>query len=820
MAYDLKALSCEYCGGNLVQLADNTLKCECCESIFIKEAAIPEELILQLNRANSSRRLARFDQSLDEYKLVLQDYPDNYEANWGAFLCEYGIEYVMDKDGSYKPTCNRAQYRPVTENKYFKKCFENCSENERVLLIKRGNEIETIRKQIIAIADKQQPYDIFICYKQTTMDGKNRAPEADWGKDLYYRLNGIGFKVFFAEITLPSKSGAYEANIFSALNSCQLMLILSSSPDHLESEWVRNEWSRFLRIKQDKPDRKFKVVIDGFDAYELPIELQKEQAIDRKELGWFDDLRKYISTVFRTNNMLDAEQEEKQKQYSATLEEQLMSLASLSNIKKLGNNDTVEELINSTLIQDALKEYEDGASYKQLLKSLEEVSNTSDAQRLLFLASCQEKYSIPVKSEEDLLGIADDISNNPHFTELLRLCDDKTKEIYTRIARICEHNVAIESNLNKSIKLLDKGYYEQTSKICEKMLEINPNYAKSWEVLLHANTFSKYGELYRVEDFDKRDEYQNMLRCLGSRPNPLLPEILLRDKSLDERHNQEYELSIQELNKYCIEKIDQAATLASHYKEKLRTNYIEYINTFAEIKTMIKNLFSSIKDYDYFYKKYKKHSKYVQYDIDAYIACLEQENKVRAMYWLKQAVCVPFYFAYGIGLIPAVILYTNKRKGKYYKHSSDIIKVYKKQAIAVKNKMFNIAKYYEASVAQIDNKLNVIMQEYKESMRRSEEMAKRDLTYYYQAQKCLPERFEEDARCKILIDTFKEKYPKAEPIYPSFSKIFDAKRIMDESMESKEHASVFGRITMKDELAALPQNNDWKNLFKDKSYKL
>jgi tetratricopeptide (TPR) repeat protein len=104
--------------------------------------------------------------------------------------------------------------------------------------------------------------------------------------------------VFFSRITLVDKLGtAYEPYIFSALNSAKVMLVVGTKPEHLNSVWVKNEWSRFLALmKKDKS----KVLIPCYqdmDAYDLPEQLSYLQSQDMSKIGFLQDLIRGVQKV-------------------------------------------------------------------------------------------------------------------------------------------------------------------------------------------------------------------------------------------------------------------------------------------------------------------------------------------------------------------------------------------------------------------------------------------------------------------------------------------------------------------------------------------
>ena len=69
------------------------------------------------------------------------------------------------------------------------------------------------------------------------------------GHTMIYGGGAEGFKVFYAAISLEDKLGsAYEPCIFAALNSAKVMLAIGTKPEYFNAVWVKNEWSRFLKL--------------------------------------------------------------------------------------------------------------------------------------------------------------------------------------------------------------------------------------------------------------------------------------------------------------------------------------------------------------------------------------------------------------------------------------------------------------------------------------------------------------------------------------------------------------------------------------------
>jgi hypothetical protein len=153
--------------------------------------------------------------------------------------------------------------------------------------------ISEIQKGILAISNNEEPYDVFICYKESS-DGGSRTIDSTLAQDIYHQLNNIGCKVFFARLSLEGKLGQqYEPYIFSALNTAKVMLVVGTKPEFFNAVWVKNEWSRYLALVK-KDSRRFIIpCYRDMDAYDIPDELSMYQSQDMSKIGFRQGLCGY-----------------------------------------------------------------------------------------------------------------------------------------------------------------------------------------------------------------------------------------------------------------------------------------------------------------------------------------------------------------------------------------------------------------------------------------------------------------------------------------------------------------------------------------------
>ena len=357
MKETLKNYVCEICGGDLREIAEGHYVCPYCRTEFYKETTLPDELVLDLHSANRARSLQRFEDALNEYDRIISAYPDCFDAYWGATLSDYGIQYEKDYDGRMIPTVHRFSEMAVTENPYFVNAVSFCKNEKELSRIKNSAaEIERIRCEIKKTVGTQEPYDIFLCYKETPIGGVGGfTSEFYWASELYIKLRSEGYKVFFAKESLPAAKGDYEAHIFPALKSAKLMLILTTSIDNVESVWVKNEWSRFIRFARENPSegKRFKVIQSGFKPELLPRELRKEQVLSHDSMGWVNQLYDVISDTFRDK---EKEEAERKKREAEELEARI-ARSSEERIKELERR--LEEERKNRLAEEQKRQEED-----------------------------------------------------------------------------------------------------------------------------------------------------------------------------------------------------------------------------------------------------------------------------------------------------------------------------------------------------------------------------------------------------------------------------------------------------------------------------
>ena len=298
-------LKCKMCGGTMeIDAKQSVAVCQYCGTRQTLPRLDSARIAGLYERAELLRRGNDFDKAAAVYEQIVSLAPNDAEAYWSLVLCRYGIEYVEDP-ASHKrvPTINRVQFGSILEDTDYLSALQNADDEQKSVYIAEAKAIEAIQKGYLAISEREKPFDVFICYKETDDNGR-RTMDSVLANDLYHQLTQEGFKVFFSCITLEDKLGTeYEPYIFAALNSAKVMVVLGTRPEYFSAVWVRNEWSRFLALIKNGEQKVLIPAYRDMSPYDLPEEFSHLQALDMSRLGFMQDLIRGIKKILGTESV-------------------------------------------------------------------------------------------------------------------------------------------------------------------------------------------------------------------------------------------------------------------------------------------------------------------------------------------------------------------------------------------------------------------------------------------------------------------------------------------------------------------------------------
>ncbi|MCI6508777.1 MAG: toll/interleukin-1 receptor domain-containing protein [Bacilli bacterium] len=503
---------CKMCGGNLnVEEGQQTVECEYCGSLQTVPAQIDNEKILNLhNRANALRLKQDFEKAMLTYESIIAENPKDAEAHFGMLLCKYGVTYVDDYNGTKKPTINRMQLQSIFDDIDYKEAIEHSDVVTRRVYEEEANKIANIQKKALAISQKEEPYDIFICYKETDASSK-RTIDSVIAQQIYDELTKKGYRVFFSRITLESKLGVeYEPYIFAALNSSKVMLVIGTKQEYFNAVWVKNEWSRFLYLMNQKPGTKYLFpCYRDMEVYDLPEEMLGLQAQDLNKIGFIQDLIRGIDKVFNKN--------EKENQKSAVKETKPTE----------NTTQSYDGLLKRAKILIADSDFQKADSL------LEEVLNQNPEEGTAYLYKLL--ITEHLNSTDDLLKLTKSIANNINYNKVLTYGDDSEKELVTISVQNVQNNI-MEENYQKAMPLIESGAYEEAINILNRY----PTYKDTKQQITYCTNAINEGYYQAALEFASNKRYEEAIKKLNLCINYKDSSQLLKDYkvAIDERNYQ------------------------------------------------------------------------------------------------------------------------------------------------------------------------------------------------------------------------------------------------------------------------------------------
>lgn len=290
-------LKCRYCGGNIADLGDGTGKCESCGSLLVLPKSNEKVNNDLYNRADHLRKIHDYDGAISAYEHLAAENPTDPEARWSLVLCRYGVEYTYDRrTESYLPTINRMSLDSILEDRDYIKALEYADEAAKAEYRSQALKLAAIQDELEKIVRENEHYDVFISFKATD-DNRKRTRDYTLAQEIYDALSANGLRVFFSPVSLRNHVGeVYEPYIFAALYSAKVMVLVGTKREYLDSEWVRNEWSRYLFMTRENPKKHILPVCEGMKPEEFPAGIGKMQAISMNVVGALEMIRERVTS--------------------------------------------------------------------------------------------------------------------------------------------------------------------------------------------------------------------------------------------------------------------------------------------------------------------------------------------------------------------------------------------------------------------------------------------------------------------------------------------------------------------------------------------
>ena len=536
-------IKCKMCGGDLNLVEDSTVcECEYCGTKQTVPKVDDEKKLKLFERANRLRSACEFDKAAGVYETIIADFDQEAEAYWGLILCKFGIEYVDDPTTGKKiPTCHRSSFDSLMDDPNFDMVMECADPIARRVYRDEAKAIEELRKRIIEVSSKEEPYDVFISYKELDDNGE-RTLDSVIAQDVYTELTDKGYRAFFSRISLEDKLGVeYEPYIFAALNSAKVMLVVGTDYDYFNAVWVKNEWSRFLALIASGQKKTLIPVFKGIDAYDMPKEFAKLAAQDMGKVGAMQDLVRGVEKIIgkkqtettpapqpvqqvvqqvvqgggpnvqalldRGNMALEDEDWEK----ASSLFDQVLNMDVRNAEAYLGLALSGEKCSDPEQLIDILCDYETKAKTIIIERSKEQKEEIKrqfclpfylERDKLSEMLDQHEEYSIIAEHERESAAKARErFSKNRDLTRAFRFAEGDSK------AKLDRLSMAFEARLNARIEAAEKADKKAEQEAHERLAS----------VIEEAN--QAVAEAYQLASKRIEDAYQNACRILNKESN-------------------------------------------------------------------------------------------------------------------------------------------------------------------------------------------------------------------------------------------------------------------------------------------------------------
>ena len=438
---------CKMCDASLnITEGDKITTCEYCGTTQTVPQINSERVANLYNRADHYRKNNEFDKALALYEEILNECPTDAEAYWSVILCQYGIEYV-EEGGKHIPTVNRMQLTSIFDDQNYKAALKYAQPEQSSVYQAEATAINEIQKGILAISNTEEPYDIFICYKETDERGR-RTMDSVLATDIYDKLTDAGYKVFFARVTLDDKFGvAYEPYIFAALQSSKIMIAIGTKPEYFNAVWVRNEWSRYLGMIKKGAKKTLIPAYKDMDPYAMPEEFAHLQAINMGELGFHQDLLHGIRKILGSS--------------TASAKEKLS-----------GNNVSVAGLVDRAYI------YLESEDWDFADDCLEMVLNNDPRNAEAYLGKLL--ISLKISRKESLGTAAVNFENDANYLRILRFGSDELKEFVQDALELVKEKQH-EEKYKETCKIARNTIYPAILLDCARVFDEMSDYKDSRE---------------------------------------------------------------------------------------------------------------------------------------------------------------------------------------------------------------------------------------------------------------------------------------------------------------------------------------------------
>ena len=625
----IENMKCRNCGGELDygKAVNGVLTCGFCGSKFtVPKSGANEEVRHFLLTGEHELDLGHFDEAATAYARAVELDSKEPEAFFGLALANAQVRYLKDEvNNRLQPICYSASDKSIVQDTNFKRAIALATPDQKKEYEVKGREIDAIREEFNEFRKQGLNYDTFICVK-VTEEGGRHTEDSHTAALLYKELKNAGYSPFYSEEEIHGRTGVmYEAMILYALYTSQSMLLVCSDESYLQTKWVKNEYSRFLKMQRDEEKARgsLTVVFKGTAVDRVPGLNGKVQGID---FNTFNALNQVLDFVQRFKKVdIPAI---KRKEYGQAKVGK--SAATRQGVEKrklatvAGGEVSASDRAKLSLVSQCLQDKNFDYAHTLLDKIIAENPANGEAYFLRLLAdlSCRDeqaftKFNAAVTSYED-------------FEKALASVDATRRKqlynlLYTRVETLnyigdYEELIALPDSTKKDVEVLTDLMYQQAKKykdteIFDAIINTVTNTHKYIEMNLEfMNMLSATRSEY--ERRLKRKYCDNILSVDAGNKEALWykfsdehKSVFDLDKSVIEESLFAYgynEIAAKNLMQMCLSNASRKEAdelfdfLLSMIPQERNSEYIANIDAYIEAKFKLKNkdLFDSITKYN------------------------------------------------------------------------------------------------------------------------------------------------------------------------------------------------------------------------------
>ena len=441
-----KCKTCESLLDELVEKSTNGLvQCPYCSNIWTipKKESSPGTVSF-LRTGEHELDICKFDDAYSAYEKAAELDKDEPEAYLGMALAQFKVQYLKDEvNNCLQPICHEVTDKNISDDRNYLLACMKATAAQQEEYEKRAKDIDYIQGEFSKLEKAGLDYNCFICVKVTDENG-NRTEDSKDADYIYHLLKDKGYKPFYSEYEIRNKQGAdYEAHILYALYKSECMLVICRDESYLHTKWVKNEYTRFLKLVNDeeKESDSITFVFNEKAIEKLPGKNGKIQGIDFSRRSADGQIIEFVEnhTPEAKRRREEAalakirEEEERKKRFQRESEELFSIREKVKNLSSSGNA-TVDSLLTRATQYLNYGDFANAEKYFNLV--LDASPENADAWWGLFLCD----YSI--NHEDKLINrlsydTMKSISNNRNYQSAVKFAPDNSRFIKFR-KKVCD----------------------------------------------------------------------------------------------------------------------------------------------------------------------------------------------------------------------------------------------------------------------------------------------------------------------------------------------------------------------------------------------